>query len=161
MGMGDEDRVQAVHPRPHQLQSELGRRVHEQPPSVLFHQQPVPRAVIAARLDREFSYRYAELDPVLRLFSAWEVDVDTSIEVYRDFHGNREAGLQQDLALLQGLRPDLVLADIPYRILLAAQQSAEKALEGASEETDVARAQAELEEARARYRAAQKLKGKR
>ena len=45
--------------------------------------------------------------------------------------------------------------------VLAAQQAAEKALEGASAETDVARAQAELEEARARYRAAQKLKGKR
>ena len=44
---------------------------------------------------------------------------------------------------------------------LSAQQEAEKALEGASEETDLARAQAELEEARARYRAAQKLKGKR
>lgn len=44
---------------------------------------------------------------------------------------------------------------------LSAQQEAEKALEGAAEETDVARAQAELEEARARYRAAQKLKGKR
>ena len=44
---------------------------------------------------------------------------------------------------------------------LAAQQEAEKALEGASQETDVDRAKAELEEARARYRAAQKLKGKR
>lgn len=44
---------------------------------------------------------------------------------------------------------------------LAAQQDAEEALKGASEETDLARAQAELEEARARYRAAQKLKGKR
>jgi len=44
---------------------------------------------------------------------------------------------------------------------LAAQQEAEKALEGASDETDVARASAELAEARARYRAAQKLKGKR
>ncbi len=44
---------------------------------------------------------------------------------------------------------------------LAAQQQAEKALEGASQETDIARANAELEEARARYRAAQKLKGKR
>jgi F-type H+-transporting ATPase subunit epsilon len=44
---------------------------------------------------------------------------------------------------------------------LAAQQEAEEALKGASEETDVARAQAELTEARARYRAAQKLKGKR
>ncbi|MDH3362133.1 MAG: F0F1 ATP synthase subunit epsilon [Gammaproteobacteria bacterium] len=44
---------------------------------------------------------------------------------------------------------------------LAAQKEAEAALKGASEETDLARAQAELEEAQARYRAAQKLKGKR
>ena len=44
---------------------------------------------------------------------------------------------------------------------LAAQQQAEKALEGAADETDIARANAELEEARARYRASQKMKGKR
>ncbi len=61
-----------------------------------------------------------------------------------------------------------VLADTALRgdqldeaAALAAQQEAEKALEGAADETDVARAQAELAEARARYRAAQKLKGKR
>jgi len=60
-----------------------------------------------------------------------------------------------------------VLADTALRgdqldaaAALSAQQAAEEALKGASEETDVARAQAELEEARARYRAAQKLKGK-
>jgi len=44
---------------------------------------------------------------------------------------------------------------------LASQHEAEEALKGASEETDIARAQAELAEARARHRAAQKLKGKR
>ncbi len=44
---------------------------------------------------------------------------------------------------------------------LEAQRQAEEALRGASTETDVARAQAELTEARARYRAAEKLKGKR
>lgn len=44
---------------------------------------------------------------------------------------------------------------------LASQQKAEEALKGASNETDVARAQTELAEARARYRAAQKLKGSR
>jgi len=60
-----------------------------------------------------------------------------------------------------------VLADTALRgdqldeaAALAAQQDAEKALEGASEETDVQRAMEELAEARARYRAAQKLKGK-
>ena len=61
-----------------------------------------------------------------------------------------------------------VLADTALRgdqldeaAALAAQQAAERALEGASKETDVARALAEVEEARARYRAAQKLKGRR
>lgn len=44
---------------------------------------------------------------------------------------------------------------------LAAQQEAEEALKGASSETDLARAQAELVEARARFNAAQKLKGQR
>ena len=61
-----------------------------------------------------------------------------------------------------------VLADTALRgdqldeaAALAAQQEAEEALKGAAEETDIARAQQELAEARARYRAAQKLKGNR
>jgi len=61
-----------------------------------------------------------------------------------------------------------VLADTALRsdeldeaAALAAQQEAEEALKGAAEETDMARAQTELAEARERYRAAQKLKGSR
>ncbi len=60
-----------------------------------------------------------------------------------------------------------VLADTALRgdqldeaAALAAQHEAEEALKGAAEETDVKRAMEELAEARARYRAAQKLKGK-
>ncbi len=68
------------------------------------------------------------------------------------------------------IQPHLVtvLADTALRgeqldeaAALQAQQEAEKALEGASEETDLVQAQQELAEARARYQAAQKLKGKR
>ncbi len=62
----------------------------------------------------------------------------------------------------------MVLADTAMRgdeldeaAALAAQEEAQRVLEGISEETDLARAQAELAEARARYRAAQKLRGKR
>ena len=44
---------------------------------------------------------------------------------------------------------------------LAAKNAAEEALKGASDQTDLAKAQAELAEAHARYRAAQKLKGRR
>lgn len=60
-----------------------------------------------------------------------------------------------------------VLADTALRgheldeaAALAARHEAEEALKGAADETDLARAQLELEEAHARYQAAQKLKGK-
>ncbi len=68
------------------------------------------------------------------------------------------------------IQPHLVtvLADTALRgeqldeaAALKAQQEAEEALKGVSGETDLARAQLELAEARARYQAAQKLKGKR
>jgi F-type H+-transporting ATPase subunit epsilon len=68
------------------------------------------------------------------------------------------------------IQPHLVtiLADTALRgeqldeaAALQAQQDAEEALIGVSGETDLARAQLELAEARARYQAAQKLKGKR
>jgi F-type H+-transporting ATPase subunit epsilon len=61
-----------------------------------------------------------------------------------------------------------VLADTALRgsqldaaAALAARHAAEEALKGASGQTDIARATRELEEARARYQAARKLKGKR
>jgi len=84
-----------------------------------------------------------------------------------------EDGKEESFYITGGMlevQPHLVtiLADTALRgeqldeaAALAAQQEAEEALKGASEETDVARASAELAEARARYRAAQKLKGNR
>jgi len=84
-----------------------------------------------------------------------------------------EDGKEESFYITGGLlevQPHIVtvLADTALRgdqldeaAALASQHEAEEALKGASEQTDVARAQAELAEARARYRAAQKLKGKR
>jgi F-type H+-transporting ATPase subunit epsilon len=83
-----------------------------------------------------------------------------------------EDGKERSFYITGGLlevQPHLVtvLADTALRgdqldeaAALASQQKAEEELKGASTETDIARAQAELVEARARYRAAQKLKGK-
>ena len=82
----------------------------------------LPRDIVEGRLDRPFDYRCVELDPVLQMFSAWEVNVPASQQVYRAFHDNRDAGLQQDMDLLRELTPDLVVADIPWRILSAAAQ---------------------------------------
>ena len=82
----------------------------------------LPRAVVASRLDGEFAYQQTELDPVLRMRSAWEIDAQASRQVYRAFHRDWQSGFQSDLDLLQQLQPDLVLADIPYRILSAAAE---------------------------------------
>ena len=84
-----------------------------------------------------------------------------------------ESGNEKSFYITGGMlevQPHLVtvLADTALRgdqldeaAALASQQAAEEALKGASSQTDVARASQELAEARARYRAAQKLKGKR
>ena len=99
--------------------------------------------------------------PLLTLLKPGEVRVETP-------EGEEEAFYITG-GMLE-VQPHLVtvLADTALRgdqldeaAALAAAQEAERALEGVSEETDVARAMAEVEEARARYRAAQKLKGKR
>ena len=74
-----------------------------------------------------------------------------------------EDGKEESFYITGGMlevQPHLVtiLADTALR---GEQLDEEEALQGASDETDVARAQGELAEARARYRAAQKLKGSR
>jgi hypothetical protein len=82
----------------------------------------LPREIVAERLERSFDYRRVKLDPVLQMFNAWEVDVPASQQVYRAFHEDWNAGMQQDMKLLRQLNPDLVFADIPWRILSAAAQ---------------------------------------
>jgi F-type H+-transporting ATPase subunit epsilon len=99
--------------------------------------------------------------PLLTALNPGEVRVQT------------EDGKEESFYITGGMlevQPHLVtiLADTALRgdqldeaAALAAKQDAEEALKGVSSETDLKRAQAELAEAEARYRAAQKLKGKR
>jgi hypothetical protein len=81
------------------------------------------RGVIAGRLERPFDYRCVATDPVLPMHNAWQVDVPAALSVYGAFHRERRAGLARDRALLDALHPDLVLADIPWRLLLAAREA--------------------------------------
>ena len=99
--------------------------------------------------------------PLLTALNPGEVRVQT------------EDGKEESFYITGGMlevQPHLVtvLADTALRgdqldeaAALAAKQDAEEALKGVSGETDLKRAQAELAEAEARFRAAQKLKGKR
>ena len=82
----------------------------------------LPRHVVAERLERPFTFLPVDLDPVLCMRNPWEIDVPASRRVYREFHRNRQAGLQHDADLLATLAPDLVLADIPWRLLPVARE---------------------------------------
>jgi hypothetical protein len=81
----------------------------------------LPQAVIAGRLDRAFTSRHVELDVVIPMSSAWEVDVAAACAAWKSFHRDLDAGLQRDVDLLGEIKPDLVFADVPYRILSAAR----------------------------------------
>lgn len=82
----------------------------------------LPHEVIAGRLDQLFTSLAVELDVLLPMSSAWEVNVSSARQAYRKFHQGLDTGLQNDADLLDRVKPDLVLADIPYRILLAAKR---------------------------------------
>ena len=99
--------------------------------------------------------------PLLSPLSPGEVRV-------QDADGNEETfyitgGLLEVQPYLVTILADTALRgdQLDEAAALSAQRDAEEALKGASDQTDIARAQAELTEARARHRAAQKLKGKR
>ena len=81
------------------------------------------REIIANRLERPFDYHCVATDPVLPMLNAWQVDVPGAQAVYTGFYRDRKAGMARDRALLERLRPDLVLANIPWRLLQAAREA--------------------------------------
>jgi UDP:flavonoid glycosyltransferase YjiC (YdhE family) len=83
----------------------------------------LPRRVLDARLDGEFSHIASGVDAVMRMHSAWEVDVPASCRAWREFHRDWAPGLRREVERLRELAPQLLLADIPYRLLLAARQA--------------------------------------
>ena len=83
----------------------------------------LPCTLLEQRLADEFTCLQYETDPVLRMHSAWEVDIPASRQVYDRFHRDWETALGNDVKRLQEIRPDLVLANIPYRLLSAAGQA--------------------------------------
>jgi len=60
----------------------------------------LPRNIIATLLDKPFGWHAVELDPVLPMFNAWEVDATAAERVYRDFHADWNEGIQRDVDLL-------------------------------------------------------------
>jgi hypothetical protein len=82
----------------------------------------LPQAVLASRIGKEFNFIHAETDPLLRMRSAWEVDIPASQVAFRAFHRRRATVLDRLRGQLRELKPDLLVANIPWLPLTAAAQ---------------------------------------
>ena len=80
----------------------------------------VPKAFLQGRIEGEFRLIEAAPDFGLVMHSAIAIDVDASAAAYRDLHSDWNSYLAREVERLQGLAPDLVLADVPYLTLAAA-----------------------------------------
>jgi len=97
--------------------------LHERLPALrLTVMSQLPRPVLAERLAPAFTHLRQATDPIMRMHSAWEVDVAASLKVFDESHRGWDDALQADVEQLQALAPDLLLANIPYRLLAAAAQ---------------------------------------
>ncbi|TAJ76324.1 MAG: hypothetical protein EPO42_12840 [Gallionellaceae bacterium] len=80
-----------------------------------------PLAILRQRFRCEFAHIPAAFDFGMKMSSAVDVLVDASAAAYRDFHAGWEAKVQREAQALRALSPDLLLANIPYLSLAAAQ----------------------------------------
>ena len=85
-------------------------------------QTTLPPDIVSARINCPFKYLYFDADVGLLMDDAVTVNTEASRLAYRDFHSHWELNFKQQTDLLQANCVDLLIADIPYLPLLAAQQ---------------------------------------
>ena len=69
-----------------------------------------------------FRFIEAELDRGMLMYDAITVDVETSCTWYESFHSDYDERLKGEVLALESLRPDLLLADVPYISIEAAHR---------------------------------------
>jgi hypothetical protein len=79
-----------------------------------------PKPLIASRIDGPFEHLVGSPDPGMAMHHALDLDAATSYQAYRKLFQAWPARLEQACQDLQGI--DLVIADVPFLILAAAQR---------------------------------------
>ncbi|HIJ63869.1 MAG TPA: hypothetical protein HPQ04_14350 [Rhodospirillaceae bacterium] len=86
-------------------------------------QTTLPAALLASRFDGPYQLIPEIADFGLRQASATEVLAAETLADYRALHGRLDAEVSRDAERLKALRADLLLANIPYVPLLAAERA--------------------------------------
>ena len=82
----------------------------------------LPRTLLASRIDCDFEYIAQATDFGMQMKSSLDIDLQRSAEMYRDFHANYAAKVELEKQSLTEIKPDLILANIPYLTIDAASQ---------------------------------------
>lgn len=83
----------------------------------------LPHRFLASRFEGKFAHITRSPDVGMCMRDALEVDAAASGQAYRRYHHHWEAMIAVDTRLLATHAPDVVLANIPYRILVAAARA--------------------------------------
>lgn len=82
----------------------------------------LPETLLRTWIRTPFRFIEAELDRGMIMHDAITVDVEASCTWYESFHADYDERLKGEVLALESLRPDLLLADVPYISLEAAHQ---------------------------------------
>ncbi len=88
----------------------------------------VSREFLRARFACEFDYIPSALDFGMHMVSAVEVQVEQSGAAYRAFHADWEDRVAREAEVIRTLRPNVLLANIPYLSLAAAYEAGRPAV---------------------------------
>jgi len=88
----------------------------------------VPAWFLRQRIRADFDLVEGATDFGLIMNSALDIDLESSARAYADLHQCWETRVRDEAQRLQALAPDLVLADVPYLTLAAAQLAGVPAL---------------------------------
>jgi hypothetical protein len=83
----------------------------------------LPESVLRTRLTPSFRLLAHGGDIGMRMVSALTVQVKASQSAYRDFHANWTDKVARAATVLEELKPDLILSNIPYLVLAAAARA--------------------------------------
>ena len=84
---------------------------------------PLPREVLAERLSIPFDYSEAQVDLGMAMASAVDTLAERSWREHLEFHRGWETKVAAEVEALRAIRPDRILADVPYLTLAAAKKA--------------------------------------
>ena len=105
-----------------QVSPVIARLVSMVPDLQLTIRTSLSKSLLCTWIKAPFDYIEADLDRGMIMRDAITVDVPASCSWYEAFHADYDERLKRDVRALESLRPDLLLADVPYIGLEAAHQ---------------------------------------